>query len=210
MLLMICLANKSRRAFTAYAVAYAAVFVGFIELVNVLVFYGISHKTLRSPHPIAAVVNHFRTAGDTTHPDMATLSKLDRYPRLGLPYASFGDPAVERYVITRGKLVPEYYVATVGVYDSEALERKLREVGKAEYLLVPFHITADSKRSDPCAGYLKSIRSWFLYPANLPCRADPLDPAASLKSFILEHYKPVVKIGSWWVLRKADESSSAR
>ena len=85
MLLMICLANNSRRAFTRYAVAYAAVFVFFIETVNVLVFYGISHKTLLSPHPIAAVMDQFRTAGDTTHPDMATLSKLDRYPRLGLP-----------------------------------------------------------------------------------------------------------------------------
>jgi hypothetical protein len=200
-----CLANKSRRAFTAYAVAYAAVFVGFIELVNVLVFYGISHKTLRSPHPIAAVVDHFRTAGDTTHPDMATLSKLDRYPRLGLPYASFGDPAVERYVITRGKLVPEYYVAMRVLILWNAAD-----VGKAEYLLVPFHITAENKRSNPCTGYLKSIRSWFLYPAKMPCRADPLDPAASLNSFIVEHYKPVVKIGSWYVLRKADESSSAR
>ena len=90
------------------------------------------------------------------------------------------------------------------------MQRKLREVSQAEYLLVPFRLNAESGRSNPCAGYLKSIRSWFLYPANLPCRADPLDPAASLKSFILEHYKPVVKIGSWWVLRKADESSSAR
>jgi len=202
MLLMICLANSSRRAFMGYAAAYAAVFIFFIEAVNILVFYGISHKTLLSPHPVAAVMDRFRTTGDTTHPDTATLSKLDRYPRLGLPYASFGDPVVERYVITHGKLVPEYYVATVGVYNAAALERKLQEVGKAEYLLVPFHITADSKRSDPCAGYLKSIRSWFLYPAKMPCRADPLDPSASLNAFIFDHYKPVEEVGSWCVLRK--------
>jgi hypothetical protein len=206
MLLMICLANSSRRAFMVYAVAYAAVFIFFIEAVNVLVFYGISHKTLLSPHPIAAVMDRFRTAGDTTHPDTATLSKLDRYPRLGLPYASFGDPVVERYVITHGKLVPEYYVAIVGVYDSKALDRKLREVGQAEYLLVPFRLTAENKPSDPCAGYLKSIRSWFLYPAKMPCRADPLDPATSLNAFIVDHYKPLEQVGSSWVLRKSTDS----
>ena len=133
---------------------------------------------------------------------MVRHEQLDRYPRLGLPYASFGDPVVERYVITHGKLVPEYYVATVGVYDSAALERKLREVGHAEYLLVPFLLTAESKPSDPCAGYLKSIRSWFLYPVNLPCRAEPLDPTGSLNSFIVDHYKLVERVGLWHVLRR--------
>jgi hypothetical protein len=204
MLLMICLANSSRRAFMAYAVAYAAVFSFFIEAVNVLVFYGISHKTLLSPHPIAAVMDRFRTTGDTTHPDTATLSKLDRYPRLGLPYASFGDPVVERYLITHGKLVPEYYVATVGVYDSAALERKLRDIGKAEYLLVPTNLEPPG---ESCALYLKSIRSWFLYPAKLPCRAKPLDPTTAVKSFISGHYIPVEQIGSWSVLRRVGLAS---
>ena len=42
-----------------------------------------------------------------------------------------------RYVITSGKLDPEYYVAIVGVYSPAALERKLRDVGRTEFLLVP-------------------------------------------------------------------------
>src|ERR1700747_3327478 len=107
---------------------------------------------------------------------MPTLSALDGYRRLALPFASFGDPAVERYVLSRHQLRPDYYVSVVGVYDAAALETKLREVGEPEYLLVPrrFESRPGSSR-DPCAGFLKRLQEWFIYPANLPCRAHPLD-----------------------------------
>jgi len=209
MLLMIRLANISRRTFTAYAIAYAAVFIVFIEVVNLLVFYGVSPKTVLSGHPLAKIAQRFRRASSTHHLDAATLSALDRYPRLGLPFASFGDPAVEKYVITHGKLEPEYYVAIVGVYSASALERKLRDVAKAEYLLVPFYITSNGSPPDLCAGYLKSLREWFLYPAKLRCRADPLDPFTTLKSFIADHYTAVEQVGSCWVLRRVSSVSTA-
>lgn len=108
MLLMIRLANVSPRAFAIYAASYAAVFVGFFEAVNLLVFYGVSPRTILSRHPLTNLSRRFQYASDTIHPSAATLSALDRYPRLGLPYASFGDPAVEEYVITHGRLQPEY------------------------------------------------------------------------------------------------------
>lgn len=201
MLLMIRLANVSRRAFAVYAVAYAAVFIVFIETVNLVVFYGVSPKMVLSRHPVAKVAQRFRVVSSTSHPDAATLSALDHYPRLGLPFASFGDPAVERYVVTRGKLQPEYYVAIVGVYSAAALERKLREMAKMEYVLVPEGL-ATRGASNPCAGYRESIRQWFLYPVKLPCRADPLDPTMAVTAFIVDHYTLVDRVGSWVVLRR--------
>jgi hypothetical protein len=190
MLLMIRLANISNRVFVAYAIAYTAVFIVFIEVVNLRVYYGVSPKTLLSFHPFADITAKFWASSDASHPDITTLSALDRYPRLGLPFASLGDPAVERYVIANRKLEPEYYVAIVGVYSSAALERKLRDVSKSEYLLVPFDLASENSPSDltlrvfvepnPCAGSLKWLRQWFLYPAELPCRADPLNPMKSL------------------------------
>ena len=160
MLLMIRLANISRRLFAAYAIAYAGVFIVLMQLVNLVVFYGISPPTLLSRQGIANAGQKLRSASDTEHPDMATLSALDRYPGLGLPFASFGDPAVERYVLSRHQLRPDYYVSVVGVYDAAALERKLREVGEAEYLLVPrrFEYRPGSSRGNPCAGFLKRLQ----------------------------------------------------
>jgi hypothetical protein len=211
MLLMIRLANISRRLFAAYAIAYAGVFIVLMQVVNLVVFYGISPPTLLSRHAVTNVGQKLRSASGTEHPDMATLSALDRYPRLGLPFASFGDPAVERYVLSRHQLQPEYYVSVVGVYNAAALERKLREVGKAEYLLVPrrFESRPGSSR-DPCAGFLKRLREWFLYPANLPCRADPLDPMTVLRSFISDHYVPDKQVGSWLVMRRISSASTMR
>src|SRR5438477_5204419 len=40
-------------------------------------------------------------------------ARADYYPRLGLPFAIFGDPAVETYVLSRGQLQPDYYVSIV-------------------------------------------------------------------------------------------------
>jgi hypothetical protein len=156
---------------------------------------------------MAEVAHKLRRATGTAHPDMATLSGLDRYPRLGLPFASLGDPAVERYVLSHGKLQPEYYVAVVGVYTPAALERKLRDVGNTEYLLVPRGLTTRTA-PNPCAEYLNSLREWFLYPAKLPCRAEPLDPISSVNSFISDHYIPVEQVGSWLVLRRTSSAST--
>jgi hypothetical protein len=209
MLLMIRLANISRRLFAAYAIAYAGVFIVLMQVVNLLVFYGISPETLLSRHAIANVGQKLRSASGTEHPDMATLSALDRYPRLGLPFATLGDPAVEAYVLSRGQLEPEYYISIVGIYTSAALERKLRDVGKAEYLLVPRYFgSRPSSSRDPCAGSLKRLRQWFLYPAKLPCRADQLDPVSSINRFIAEHYVPIEKVGSWRVLHRISSAST--
>jgi hypothetical protein len=206
LLLMIRLANISWRRFMLYALAYAAVFIVFVEAVNLNVFYGISARTVFSRHPWQNVVQRVRQAAGTEHPDLTALSVLDRYPRLGLPFATFADPVVEKYVVVRGKLDPEYYVATVGVYNAPALDRKLREVGKMEYLLVPTRL-ATRGSSNPCAGYRKSMRQWFFYPARFRCHAQPLDPTATLMAFIADNYAPVEHVGSWSVLRRVSDAS---
>ena len=207
MLLMVRLANMSWRKFVTYSLAYTAVFILFIEAVNLVVFYGIGPKTLFSSHPVRNVVQRLKSAVASERPKTSTLSALDHYPHLGLPFASFGDPAVERYVITNGKLIPEYYVAIVGVYNAAALKRKLRDVGAMEYLLVPRSLATRGVRN-PCAGYLKSMQQWFLYPAHFPCRADPLDPTMTLRAFIADNYRSVEEVGSWVVFRRIGEGST--
>jgi hypothetical protein len=209
MLLMIRLANISRPAFAAYLAGYAAVFIILMQVVNLDVYYQIPPKMLLSRDSITRVAQKVRAVTSMEHPDTATLSLLDRYPRLGLPFASFGDPAVERYVVSRGQLAPEYYVGTVGVYDVPALTRKLRDVGEVEYLFVPRKF-ATRALGNPCAGYLKTLSKWFLYPAKLPCRAAPLDPMTALKSFIADHYVCVQQIGAWSVMRRTSNTFPAQ
>jgi hypothetical protein len=207
MLLMVRLANISRPAFAVYTIAYAAVFIVLMQIVNLVVFYGVSPRVLLSPDRIAHVAGKFRSATGTERPDRATLSALDRYPRLGLPFATFGDPAVETYVLSRRKLEPEYFISIVGVYTEAALKRKLQDVGKQEYLLVPRGYESRWSR-DLCAEYLKNLRQWFLYPAKFPCRADSLDPCLAVNWFIAEHYAPIELVGSWLVLHRTSNSSA--
>jgi len=75
--------------------------------------------------------------------DRSGLNGVDLHCAFSSPAVrTFGDPAVETYVLSRGKLEPEYYISVVGVYTSR-------------------------RSHDPCGGYLKSLRKWFLYPAKL-------------------------------------------
>ena len=118
MLLMVRLANISRPAFAVYTIAYGGVLIVLMQVVNLVVFYGVSPRALLSRDAIAHVVEKLRSASGTERPDMATLSALDRYPRLGLPFATFGDPAVEAYVLSRGKLEPVLHLRRRGLHRS--------------------------------------------------------------------------------------------
>jgi hypothetical protein len=203
-LLMIRLANGNWRVFVAYTFGYAAVFIILLQLINLRVFYGVSPKELLSPNAIAHLRRGLHSAARTDHPSAATLTKLNKYPHLALPYATFGDPTVEKYIVLRGELHPEYYIAIVGVYNAAALQRKLSDVSKAQYLLMPSRFMSESA-SKPCRDYLISLKRWFFYPAKLPCRAEPLDPGAELKSFISRHYTVAERIDHWMILRRTPD-----
>jgi len=202
-LTMIGLANISRRGFMVYLLSYTAVFIILLEMINLRVFYGVSPRELLSWHAVTHLRRAFHSATGTEHPSPSMLAELDKYSRLDLPFATFGDPAFEKYVVVRGRLQPEYYMAIVGVYNPAALERKLSDVWEAKYLLVPQSSITESG-AKPCRDYLVSIRRWFFYPATLPCRADPLDSAAAVKSFISKHYIEEERIDHWSVLRRID------
>ena len=148
------------------------VFIFLIDVVNLLVFYGVGPKTVISRHPLRNLAQRFRYASGTSHADAKRLSALDRYPRLGLPFASFGDAAVEKYVVTSGKLDPEYYVAIVGVYSPAALERKLRDVGRAECSWYPIISGTTARRQTRVAPILRDYANgFFTRPA---CLAAPI------------------------------------
>jgi hypothetical protein len=208
LLLMARLANSSRAAFTAYTLLYVGIFIVLMQIVNLQVFYAVPPRTLGSRHGLGNAVRRVLYPGRPETLDQAKLSVLDRYPRLGLPFATFEDQAVERYVVTHGKLEPEYYVGIVGVYSAAALERKLRDVARSEYLLVPSGFATLQPRN-PCAEALQTIQQWFFYSANFTCRADPLDPFGEVNKFVVEHYVPAETIGSLVVLRRRSTTAPA-
>ena len=205
-LTLVGLANISWRGFIVYLFGYTAVFIVLLEIINLRVFYGLSPRELLSLHAVTHLRDAFHRAAGTEHPSPDLLAKLNKYPHLALPFATFGDPAFEKYVVLRGQLQPEYYMAIVGVYNQAALQRKLSDVWKAKYLLVPEGLVAEFG-SNPCRDYLLSLRRWFFYPAKLPCRAEPLEPTATVRSFISKHYVEDERIDHWFVLRRLDDSA---
>ena len=89
----------------------------------------------------------------------------------------------------------------MGIYENADLKRKLADVGRMQYILVPARLVTPAA-SNPFAGYNKSLREWFLYPAKLPCRAHPLDPWDALKKFIAQNYVTAEEVGASLILRR--------
>jgi hypothetical protein len=200
LLLMARLANVRRAAFVGFSAAYAAVFIGAMGIVLLDAFFGVKPKSLIL-HPVRAastVVANVRA--DLTPRDRSYLAQLDGYSRIGVPFATYGgDHAAEAYLFEVGRLAPEYYVASVGVYTGEALERKLQDVGRHEYLLVRQELmNTDAEPSSleaRCASARRSLTRWFLFPTgHLVCRRQDLQPDAEVARFILANYRPVEQV----------------
>ena len=204
LLLMVRLANTSRRTFATYMVAYAAVSIGMMQVVNVVVFLGVgfSHRDV-ALHPIrsARTLSH-NLRSDFARPDLSYLSALDKYPPIGLPFATYGgDNAAESYLFERRKVAPEFYIGSVGVYTEADIARKLDDVARQEYLLVK-QGWERPRHEDRCRTYQGSLRSWFVYPARLDCKRLDLDPHGELTRFLAANYRPVERIGPSLVLRR--------
>lgn len=201
LLLMIILSNRSWRNFSIYVTAYAVVLIGLLELINLRVFYGVTPRELLSLHVVSTLGRAAHRARTGYRASTATLAKLNKYHQLGMPFGTFGDPTVERYVAVQGLLQPEYYMAVVGVYSQAALERKLADVASEEYVLIPDEFL-DRPSQNLCQQYNVSLRRWFFYPARLRCRAEPLDPVETLSRFVRTHYSEVERIDHSVVMRR--------
>jgi hypothetical protein len=202
LLAMLRSANVSRRSHGAYLLAYVAVFIGFMHLVNLVNFFGVDPKelVLRPASAIRAFVAAQRAQFASR--DLAYLRALDAYPAIGLPFATWGfDDDAEKYLFATRRVDPEFYVGVVAVYTEADIARKLADTGRHEYLLV------DRKWDRPAVvplgeRHLASLRRWFLYPARLqPLRKD-LDSMAVVENFIRAHYRAVETVGSSVVVRR--------
>lgn len=199
LLLMILLAQHWPRALPLYAAIYFAIFVIWMQLVNLRVFYNVKPQAFLSRRGIADVGRKFLHSSNVEQ--TPALSVLSQYPRIGLPFVTFGDPTIEEYIIRRGQLQPDYYVSVVALYTPAAVQRKLQELAQMEYILVPSGFGVHALH-DPCRELLVNLQEWFLFPFSRPCHVQPLDPTGEIDSFVSNHFVAVQNIGSSVLMRR--------
>jgi hypothetical protein len=201
-LAMLRLANVSARAHRAYVVAYVVVFIGMMQLVNLVNFFGFNPKelVLRPMSTIRGLVAAQRA--QLAPRDLGYVRALDAYPSIGLPFATWGfDDAAEDHLFATRRVAPEFYVAVVAVYTEADVARKLADVARHEYLLVDPNW--DRAPADPTADrHLAYLRRWFLYPASFRWLRPDLDANAEVAAFIREHYRAVEHLGPSVVVRR--------
>jgi hypothetical protein len=202
LLLMIRLANTSRRIFVTYVAAYATIFIGMLQAANAAVFLGASYREIAYNPIRAAHTLSQNLRRDLTPRDLSYLSALDKYPQIGLPYATYGgDNAAESYLFDHRQVAPEYYVSLVGVFTDENLARKMGDVARHEYLLVKAGWEKPEEH-DRCRLHQGYLRRWFIYPVRLECKRLDLDSWGELARFLAANYRPVERIGPSLVLRR--------
>ena len=210
MLLMIRLGSVSMRAHRVYLLAYAGVFIGMMQVVNLVNFFNVPPRDLLT-HPaqtIRRVIGEQRA--EFAERDSRDVSALDKYPAIGLPFATWGwDNAAEDHLFARRSVDPEFYVGIVGVYTEVDIAKKLADTARHQYLLVDKE-WQQLPTGDDGESYLMSIRLWFLYPARLRWVRPDLDSTLAVKRFIAEHYRAVEDVGPSVVVERIDAAPPVR
>jgi hypothetical protein len=208
LLLLIGLANVSRKGYIVYTLAYAVVFIGMMRAVDLTLLLNVTPKELatqplKMAHRFAGMLH-----GEFSPRDYAYLSALDKYPRVGLPFATYGDKAAEDYLFAHHKVEPEYYVGLVGVYSEAELNLKLSETGIHEFLLVKKGW--DRPNLEGSADfYIADLRKRLLYPANLQVVRHDIDAVGEVNRFITSHYHAIEEVGPSVIVQKTHELNSS-
>lgn len=207
LLLLLGLCRQSSvRPLAGFATAYVVVSIVLFNLVNVINFFGLPVRDLVRD-PIGTTRTFVAAQRAELAPrDLSFLPGLDKYPGIGVPFATYGgDHDVEAYLFERRLLGPEYFIGAVGVYTEEELARKIADVGRFEHLLVS-GVFQRPWKSDRGAEKLKRLRRWYLYPARLTHVRDDLDSDGDIVRFIAAHYEPVEELGPVVVMRRKARS----
>lgn len=209
MLLMVNLASVSAGAYRAYTLAYVAVFIGLMQVVNLVCFLGLRPAELLVS-PVGMVRRFvYGQRAEFAPRDHAYLAALDKYPAIGLPFATYGgDNAAEDYLFASHRVEPEFYVGTVGVYTEADIARKLADTVRHEFVLIK---KGWGRRWQDVPGekYLRNLRWWFLYPVRLRWIRPDLDANDALNAFIVDHYQVVEQIGPSVIMRRIEGPRSA-
>ena len=211
------LANSGKKRFLLYSFAYVLIFLIGFQWSNSRVFGITFDRVLSKSFVLRAVSklgfdaerkkNAVRDAAMGKHNEGAgTLSHfqaLDKYPQLGLPFANYGtDKKTEKYLWSRKKIAPEYYMGAVGVYTEADLARKLQDVDRHEYLLLLEKYWRFHENQNTCGERLQYIRRSFIYPISLPCKQKPLDMHIEISRHIESSYQIVETIGEYVIMKR--------
>jgi hypothetical protein len=209
-ILIVQLGTVSGPGHRLYTAAYGFVFIGLTWVVTGTVFLGLQPRQLISnpPRAIRNVVEY--VLGQCAHADRPRLDALKKYRNVGLPLATYGnDNSAEVYLLEQKRVLPEYFVATVGVYTEAELARKLVQVERAEYILVARGLHEEIKY-DLCDQHRWTIRHWLLYPARLECRNLDLDTFGAVNRLIATQYDVVETVGRSVVMRRRASEARTR
>ena len=202
LLLFVVTANRSWRAFALYAVTYAVVVIGGVQVSNARSFYGASLQSLRPSHILAFVRSH----GESPLTD-SELSRLANYPPLGLPYCSYGvDRRTMAYLWSHRHFETEYYCGIIGVYSEAQLARKIADTTRHQYLLVRKGWFGPS---DVCRRHLDTLRRSFIFPAWLRCKREALETDVAVNHAIREHYRVVDEVGPYVIMKRVTNPSAS-
>ena len=208
LLAMLRTANLSRRGHRAYVAAYVAVSIAMMQLVNLVNFFGLNPRELllRPAPAIRAFVAAQRA--QFAPRDLGYLRALDKYPAIGLPFATWGfADAAEDHLFATRRVAPEFYVAVIAVYTEADIARKLADVARHEYLLVDrdWDRPPDTTREERHVG---NLRRWFLYPVRLQWLREDLDSDDAVATFIRAHYRAVETVGPNVVVRRIADAGA--
>lgn len=203
LLAMVLLAHMRSRRFVYYMIGFVIVYA-VIMRVALVVDAGPGLVPLR-----LALGGQRVASGEQI--DFVVLKEaleLDDLTKVAIPLGA--DGSVRRYLVQSGRYEPSHYLMYSEVATQVQLDRKLRDLRNASYLLVPERIFTLKGVSDAdVLAYRRSqqeqvdrqISIWlgthFMLPYRCKTLYMPFDPMLEESRYIANHYKPIRSSGGW-------------
>lgn len=127
-------------------------------------------------------------------------SALINYRSLATPLLI--DNRLYNYLVMNGKFVPEYYLYTINVDTKSQLLRKIKDLNRNEYLIVPKHALEGFNAPASPAVENRFYSRLLFYPVMIPNNKPAPDMGKEFMKYIVLRYKKADEFGQYYIYKK--------
>jgi len=129
---------------------------------------------------------------------------LMRYPKIGMPMG--GDERIAQFLKLSGRFAPEYYSGiNEQVFTEASIQRKLEDMKRMEFILVPkiyFAKLKEATEADNVTYDNQTLSSWLMFPVSMTPRNPRLAADMEVAAAVVAEYGVVGEYRDNWVLRR--------
>ena len=126
-------------------------------------------------------------------------SVLNNYPSLATPLLI--DNNLYHYLIVNGKFIPEYYLYTINIDNENQLRRKIEDLNRNDYVIVPKNAIDTLDASPNRSAENRFLSRLLCFPVKIPDNTPAPDSSIKFIKYIVSRYQRIDGFGQYYVYK---------